>query len=151
MWVNPTRPLQKKDNFQPAPVLISYIHILPVLLYSVYLTIRNMYFQNDLMGAMRSIYLMDAHHSTLQCDVSSNAFLSLNDVIRDLSVLHWQECCITAVETINCVTDFSSVVDEASSKCSKSECNTASISRNDSVGHKTQSQALMKCKVSPSF
>ncbi|PWA61266.1 hypothetical protein CTI12_AA194430 [Artemisia annua] len=102
--------------------------------------------KNDLMGAVRSINLMDAHHSTLQCDVSSNAFLSLNDVIRDLSVLHWQECCITAVEAINCVTDFSSVVDEASSKCSKSECNTASSSRNDSVGHKTQSQALDKIK-----
>ncbi|PWA77037.1 hypothetical protein CTI12_AA079620 [Artemisia annua] len=103
--------------------------------------------KNDLMGAVRSINLMDAHHSTLQCDVSSNAFLSLNDVIRDLSVLHWQECCITAVETINCVTDFSSVVDEASSKCSKSECNTASSSRNDSVDHKTQSQVLMKFTV----
>ncbi|GKA99699.1 hypothetical protein Tco_0827693, partial [Tanacetum coccineum] len=38
----------------------------------------------------------------------------------------------------------SSVVDEASSKCSKSECNIASSSRNDSVGHKTQSQELMK-------
>ena len=60
------------------------------------------------MGAVRSIDLMDAHHTTLQSDVSSNAFLSLNDVIRDLSVLHWQECCIMAVETINCVTDFSS-------------------------------------------
>ncbi|PWA22619.1 hypothetical protein CTI12_AA629220 [Artemisia annua] len=107
--------------------------------------------RNDLVEAVRSIDLMDAHHTTLQSDVSSNAFLSLNDVIRDLSVLHWQECCITAVETINSVTDFSSVVDEASSKCSKSECNTASSSRDDSVVHKTDSQALMKCKVSPSF
>ncbi|PWA76575.1 hypothetical protein CTI12_AA233450 [Artemisia annua] len=107
--------------------------------------------KNDLMGAVRSIDLMDAHHTTLQSDVSSNAFLSLNDVIRDLSVLHWQKCCITVVETINSVTDFSSVVDEASSKCSKSECNTASSSRNDSFGNYTDSQALMKCKVSPSF
>ncbi|PWA76088.1 hypothetical protein CTI12_AA130230 [Artemisia annua] len=103
--------------------------------------------KNDLMGAVRSIDLIDAHHSTLQSDVSANASLSLNDVIRDLLVLHWQECCITAVETINSVTDFSSVVEEASSKCSKSECNTASSSRNDSVGPKTQSQALMKCKI----
>ncbi|GJY42570.1 hypothetical protein Tco_0429840 [Tanacetum coccineum] len=89
--------------------------------------------------------MMDAHHSTLQCDVSSNAFLSLNDVIRDLSVLHWQECFIMCVETIDSVTDFSSVVDEASSKCSKSECNTTFSSRKDFIGHKTQSQALMKC------
>ncbi|GKC15943.1 nucleic acid-binding, OB-fold protein [Tanacetum coccineum] len=107
--------------------------------------------ENDLMGKVRSIDLMDTHHSTLQRDVSSNAFLSLNDIIKDLSVLRWQECCITAVETINCVINFSFVVDEASSKCSKSECNTASSSKNDYVGHKTQSQALMKCTVSPSF
>ncbi|GKB69569.1 retrovirus-related pol polyprotein from transposon TNT 1-94, partial [Tanacetum coccineum] len=87
--------------------------------------------ENDLMGKVRSIDLMDTHHSTLQRDVSSNAFLSLNDIIKDLSVLRWQECCITAVETINCVINFSFVVDEASSKCSKSECNTASSSKND--------------------
>ncbi|GJY34928.1 hypothetical protein Tco_0419397 [Tanacetum coccineum] len=90
--------------------------------------------------------MMDAHHSTLQCDVSSNAFLSLNDVIRDLSVLHWQECFIMCVETIDSVTDFSSVVDEASSKCSKSECNTLLLAQGYFMVTK-QSLALMKCKL----
>ncbi|KAF5762322.1 hypothetical protein HanXRQr2_Chr16g0775381 [Helianthus annuus] len=76
--------------------------------------------KDDLLDAVRSIELMDAHHSTLQSDVSSNAFLSLNDVIRDLSLLHWQECCITNIETINSVTDFG---EEPLPKRLKTNCN----------------------------
>ncbi|KAI3813529.1 hypothetical protein L1987_18255 [Smallanthus sonchifolius] len=85
----------------------------------------------DLIDAVRSIELMGADHSTLQSDVvSSNAFLSLNDVIRDLSLLHWQECCITSIETINSETDFGSEVGEESSpKLLKPDCNTASSSK----------------------
>ncbi|KAI3712900.1 hypothetical protein L1987_71469 [Smallanthus sonchifolius] len=85
----------------------------------------------DLIDAVRSMELMGVHHSTLQSDVvSSNAFLSLNDVIRDLSLVHWQECCITSIETINSVTDFSSEVGEESSpEHLKPDCNTASSSK----------------------
>ncbi|CAH1433475.1 unnamed protein product [Lactuca virosa] len=65
--------------------------------------------KNDLMDAVGSIELMDAHHSTLENDfVSSDAYLSLNDVIEDLSDIHWQECCITSIQTINSTIDFSS-------------------------------------------
>ncbi|KAL4572769.1 hypothetical protein LXL04_019552 [Taraxacum kok-saghyz] len=57
--------------------------------------------KKELMDAVRSIKLMDAHHSTLENDfVSSDAFVSLNDVIQDLSEIHWQECCITSIQTI---------------------------------------------------
>ncbi|KAI7754443.1 hypothetical protein M8C21_004706 [Ambrosia artemisiifolia] len=76
--------------------------------------------KDDILDAVRSIELMDAHRSTLQSDdVSSNAFLSLNDVIRDLSLLQWQECCITHIETINSVTDFG---EEPSPKPLKRDC-----------------------------
>ncbi|KAI7754453.1 hypothetical protein M8C21_004716 [Ambrosia artemisiifolia] len=80
----------------------------------------------ELLDAVRSIKLTDPLHSTLQSDVSSNAFLSLNDVIRDLSLLHWQECCITHVETINSVTGLGT---ELSPKHLISDCNTASSSK----------------------
>ncbi|KAI3735993.1 hypothetical protein L6452_15522 [Arctium lappa] len=71
--------------------------------------------KNDLMDAVRSINLMDAQRSTLQSDgISSHAFLSLKDVMKDLSVLHWQECCITSLQTVNSVIDFSSGVDTSS-------------------------------------
>ncbi|KAI3515185.1 hypothetical protein L1887_13950 [Cichorium endivia] len=64
--------------------------------------------KNDLMDAVRSIQLMDAHHSTLEDKfVSSDAFLSLNDVIEDLSAIHWKECCITSIQTVNSTIDFS--------------------------------------------
>ncbi|XP_076919696.1 uncharacterized protein LOC143580602 [Bidens hawaiensis] len=77
--------------------------------------------KGDLLGAVRSIKLMDAHRSTLQADVSSNVFLSVNDVIRDISLLHWQECCITDIETINSVTDFG---EESPPKRFKPDCST---------------------------
>lgn len=106
--------------------------------------------QGDLLDAVRSIDLMDACHSTVQSDVSSNAFLGLNDVIRDLSVLHWKECCISSIEAINSMTDFSSGVDESSPKHLKRNCNTASSSQEDSEDHETQSQALKKSKLTSS-
>ncbi|KAK9074752.1 hypothetical protein SSX86_003070 [Deinandra increscens subsp. villosa] len=83
----------------------------------------------DLIDAVRSIELMDAHHSTLQSDVSSNAFLSLNDVIKDISLLNWHECCITSLETINPVNDFGDSEvgeEEPSPKRLKPICNMAS-------------------------
>ncbi|KAI7754454.1 hypothetical protein M8C21_004717, partial [Ambrosia artemisiifolia] len=85
--------------------------------------------KDDILDAVRSIELMDAHRSTLQSDdVSSNAFLSLNDVIRDLSLLQWQECCITHIETINSlgspVTDFG---EEPSPKRLKRDCNRSTV------------------------
>ncbi|XP_024989677.1 uncharacterized protein LOC112524189 [Cynara cardunculus var. scolymus] len=81
----------------------------------------------DLMDAVRSINLMDAQHSTLQNDgVSSHAFLSLKDVINDLSGLRWQECCITSLQTINSVIGFSTGVDTSIPQPLRSNGNLAS-------------------------
>ncbi|KAJ9550303.1 hypothetical protein OSB04_014348 [Centaurea solstitialis] len=76
--------------------------------------------KNELMDVVRSINLMDGQRSTLKSDgISSRAFLSLKDVVNDISELHWQECCITSLETINSVIEFSSGVDTSSLKPSK--------------------------------
>ncbi|KAL8266111.1 hypothetical protein R6Q59_003455 [Mikania micrantha] len=82
--------------------------------------------KDDLIDAVRSINLMDAHHSTLQSNISSNAFLSLKDVIRDISLLHWHECCISSIETINSVIDEAG---ESSPTRLNPDCNTASSSK----------------------
>ncbi|XP_071690053.1 uncharacterized protein [Rutidosis leptorrhynchoides] len=100
--------------------------------------------KGDLLDVVRSINLMDVHRSTLLSDVSSNAFLGLNDVIRDLSLLHWQECCTSSIKTFNSVTSFCSGVVKFSPKSSKQNCNIASNSQEESEDHETQSRALKK-------
>ncbi|KAK9075674.1 hypothetical protein SSX86_004002 [Deinandra increscens subsp. villosa] len=60
---------------QPKLTLENYLNLEHMDVISA-LTLRKV----DLIDAVRSIELMDAHHSTLQSDVSSNAFLSLNDI-----------------------------------------------------------------------
>nr|XP_043633085.1 uncharacterized protein LOC122604262 [Erigeron canadensis] len=100
--------------------------------------------KHDLLDAVRSIDLMDAHHSTLQSDVSSNAFLDLNEVIKDLSALHWQECCIASIETVNSEAHFSCVVNDSSLVSFKLNSNTASSLKDDSEAHKTQSRSFKK-------
>ncbi|KAD3640763.1 hypothetical protein E3N88_29986 [Mikania micrantha] len=82
--------------------------------------------KDDLIDAVRSINLMDAHYSTLQSNISSNAFLSLKDVIRDISLLHWHECCISSIETINSVIDEAG---ESSPTRLNPDCNAASSSK----------------------
>ncbi|KAK1439140.1 hypothetical protein QVD17_04955 [Tagetes erecta] len=98
--------------------------------------------KNDLKDAVRSIELMKAHHSTLQSDVSSNAFLCLDDVIKDLSLLQWHECCITSIETINPATDIGSDAGEESSrKRLKSNGNMASSS--EKIGHEAACSSIV--------
>ncbi|CAK9133249.1 unnamed protein product [Ilex paraguariensis] len=54
--------------------------------------------------AVKTIDLMDPSRSTLQYDdVSSHAFLTLEEAKEDLATLNWQECCVTSLETINSV------------------------------------------------
>lgn len=55
-----------------------------------------------LIELVKSLELMDPCRSTLQDDgVSSDTFLSLDDVINDLNELKWQECCVTSLQTLN--------------------------------------------------
>ncbi|XP_027172462.1 uncharacterized protein LOC113772110 [Coffea eugenioides] len=55
-----------------------------------------------LLELVKSLELMDPSRSTLEDDgVSSDAFLSLDDVIKDLNELKWQECCVTSLQTLN--------------------------------------------------
>lgn len=57
-----------------------------------------------LIEAVNSINLMDPARSTLQEEgVSSDAFLSIDDAIKDLNELKWQECCVTSMQTLNAV------------------------------------------------
>ncbi|KAL3509146.1 hypothetical protein ACH5RR_028547 [Cinchona calisaya] len=54
--------------------------------------------------AVKNIELMDPYRSTIQDDgVSSDAFIPLDDVVKDLYEINWQECCITSLQTLNAV------------------------------------------------
>ncbi|KAF3627111.1 hypothetical protein FXO38_28153 [Capsicum annuum] len=63
------------------------------------LTVANL---NDkvLADAVNTIELMDLRRSTLQEEISSEAFISLDEAINDLTRLNWQECCVTSLQTI---------------------------------------------------
>ncbi|XP_055801027.1 uncharacterized protein LOC129870317 [Solanum dulcamara] len=50
--------------------------------------------------AVNTIELMDLRRSTLQEEISSEAFVSLDEAIKDLTHLNWQECCVTSLQTI---------------------------------------------------
>ncbi|XP_060211424.1 uncharacterized protein LOC132638628 isoform X3 [Lycium barbarum] len=56
--------------------------------------------KNVLVDTVRSMDLMDLRRSTLQEEISSEAFVSLNEAIKDLTHLNWQECCVTSLQTI---------------------------------------------------
>ncbi|CAN4075461.1 unnamed protein product [Withania somnifera] len=43
---------------------------------------------------------MDLRRSTLQEEISSEVFVSLDEIINDLTHLNWQECCVTSLQTI---------------------------------------------------
>ncbi|KAM3382694.1 hypothetical protein P3S68_008269 [Capsicum galapagoense] len=53
-----------------------------------------------LADAVNTIELMDLRRSTLQEEISSEAFISLDEAINDLTRLNWQECCVTSLQTI---------------------------------------------------
>ncbi|KAG2712530.1 hypothetical protein I3843_04G122300 [Carya illinoinensis] len=51
--------------------------------------------------AVNTLDLMDPSRCTLNDNVSSLAFVALEDVIADLNDLDWQECCVTSIQTLN--------------------------------------------------
>uniref|UniRef100_M1ADA5 DUF7787 domain-containing protein n=1 Tax=Solanum tuberosum TaxID=4113 RepID=M1ADA5_SOLTU len=63
------------------------------------LTIPNLN-EKVLADAVNTIELMDLRRSTLQEEISSEAFVTLDEAIRDLTHLNWQECCVTSLQTI---------------------------------------------------
>ncbi|XWS41186.1 hypothetical protein CRYUN_Cryun17cG0058600 [Craigia yunnanensis] len=44
---------------------------------------------------------MDPSRSTLKLSISSSAWLTKEDIIRDLNCLEWQECCVTSIQALN--------------------------------------------------
>lgn len=60
--------------------------------------------QNVTMEAVKSIDLTEPSRSTRnEENVSSNAFMTLEEAISDLKQLNWQECCVTSIQTVNSV------------------------------------------------
>ncbi|KAL9265995.1 hypothetical protein AKJ16_DCAP21237 [Drosera capensis] len=54
--------------------------------------------------ALKSIHdFTNPSRSTLGERISSQAFMTKNDVIKDLADLSWQECSVTSIETLNSV------------------------------------------------
>lgn len=61
-----------------------------------------LYYQRLVLEAVASLELMDPGRSTLQDDtVSSHVHLTVEEVIKDLAELKWQECCVTSLQTFN--------------------------------------------------
>ncbi|CAL5336845.1 unnamed protein product [Camellia sinensis] len=57
-----------------------------------------------LIDAVNSMELMDPSRSTLnEENVSSSAHMTLEEAIKDLADLKWQECCVTSIQTLNSV------------------------------------------------
>ncbi|XP_028104551.1 uncharacterized protein LOC114303617 [Camellia sinensis] len=57
-----------------------------------------------LIDAVNSMELMDPSRSTLnEENVSSCAHMTLEEAIKDLADLKWQECCVTSIQTLNSV------------------------------------------------
>ncbi|KAK4374036.1 hypothetical protein RND71_004713 [Anisodus tanguticus] len=63
------------------------------------LTVHNLN-EKVLVDAVNTIELMDLRRSTLQEEISSEAFVSLDEVIKDLTHINWQECCASSLQTI---------------------------------------------------
>ncbi|KAE8672413.1 putative Vacuolar protein sorting-associated protein 13A [Hibiscus syriacus] len=57
--------------------------------------------KKELRDAVKTLDLIDPSRSTLRASISSNAWLTQEELIGDLSRLDWQECCVTAIETLN--------------------------------------------------
>nr|GLL45483.1 uncharacterized protein LOC109169630 isoform X2 [Ipomoea trifida] len=67
--------------------------------------------------AVDSLELMNPGRSTLQDDsVSSHVHLTVEEVIKDLDDLKWQECCVTSLHTFNGLNHTSSQVQFQRSK-----------------------------------
>jgi len=60
--------------------------------------------KNVLIEAVESMELMDPSRSTIEdSNISSCAFITLEEAINDLADLNWQDCCVTSMETLNSV------------------------------------------------
>ncbi|XP_062153749.1 uncharacterized protein LOC133861936 [Alnus glutinosa] len=57
--------------------------------------------KKSLADAVKILDLVKPSRSTLNDDISSLAFVALEDVIADLKDLNWQECCVTSIQTLN--------------------------------------------------
>ena len=44
---------------------------------------------------------IDPARSTLNDSISSQAFMNLDETIKDLAALNWQECSVTSIKSIN--------------------------------------------------
>ncbi|KAL6975919.1 hypothetical protein U1Q18_024714 [Sarracenia purpurea var. burkii] len=77
--------------------------------------------KKNLIDAVSSIDLMDPCRSTLNDEnVSSSALMTLEEAIKDLAELNWQECCVTSIQTVNSVKhDMVHPIAKASSSKSK--------------------------------
>ncbi|XP_019174057.1 PREDICTED: uncharacterized protein LOC109169630 isoform X1 [Ipomoea nil] len=74
-------------------------------------------YQKLVLEAVDSLELMNPGRSTLQDDgVSSHVHLTVEEVIKDLDDLKWQECCVTSLHTFNGVNRTSSQVQFQRSK-----------------------------------
>nr|XP_018629967.1 uncharacterized protein LOC104107097 isoform X2 [Nicotiana tomentosiformis] len=56
--------------------------------------------KNILIEAVKTMELLDLGRSTLQEEISSEAFVSVDEAIKDLTQLNWQECCVASLQTI---------------------------------------------------
>ncbi|XP_077219476.1 uncharacterized protein LOC143853550 [Tasmannia lanceolata] len=57
--------------------------------------------KKDLQTALDSIELQNPMRSTLNKNISSHAFLTLESVKVDLDALEWQECPVQSIETLS--------------------------------------------------
>ncbi|XP_016502400.1 uncharacterized protein LOC107820599 isoform X1 [Nicotiana tabacum] len=89
--------------------------------------------KNVLIEAVKTMELMDLSRSTLQEEISSEeAFVSVDEAIKHLTQLNWQECCVASLQTIcfsadEAVRDYSNHCHEKKTKKKKTN-NDASAS-----------------------
>ncbi|XP_019232513.1 PREDICTED: stress protein DDR48 isoform X2 [Nicotiana attenuata] len=90
--------------------------------------------KNVLIEAVKTMELMDLSRSTLQEEISSEeAVVSVDEAIKDLTQLNWQECCVASLQTIcfsadGVVRDYSNHCHEKKKKKKKKTNNDASAS-----------------------
>ncbi|XVF29371.1 hypothetical protein REPUB_Repub15cG0115400 [Reevesia pubescens] len=54
-----------------------------------------------LIDALETLDLIDPSRSTLKSNISSNAWLTEEEIIGDLNLLEWKECCVTSIQPLN--------------------------------------------------
>ncbi|MCE2055710.1 hypothetical protein HAX54_043264 [Datura stramonium] len=94
-----------------------------------------------LADAVNTIELMDMRRSTLQEEISSDAFVSLDEAIKDLTRLSWQECCVTSLQTI-C---FSNGVNDSFHCQEKTNASASSMPEMQPPTKKTKARSVESC------